>query len=316
MLETIKNFPKQFTVGLEAAKNIKIEKKYNRAVLCGMGGSIIPAEMLALQYSRPNIYINRSYHLPVWAGEEDLVICVSWSGDTGETLSSYENALNRHIPTVAITSGGKLKEQSEKNHTPLVFLPNKKIQPRLAVGFMYSALSQILYNAGFIEDQNNILTNLGQTLDTRKYEERAKELALKISQKTPLNYASYTWKNQAAFWKILFNENCKIHSFWNAFPGMAHNEIAGFNEKNADKFFAIILNDNSDMAEFRESIEKLGSILEEKKYAHEIIELEGKNKLEKIFFNYLLAALTSYFLAEILNIDPNDLSAINKFKNL
>lgn len=315
MGEYIYNFPKQFTKGIELAKDIKLDGDFSQAILCGMGGSIIPAEILYMLQT-PNISINRNFDLPAGVKDSDLVICTSWSGDTKETISSYNSARIKGLQVVVITKGGKLAELAKKDNVPLIILPDEPMPPRLAVGYMYSALVTILADTGIIKNQSEMLQKLESALEPKNLDNRAKELADKISSKTPLNYASFTWKNQAAFWKIFFNENAKIHSFWNAFPGMAHQEIAGFNEKDKDKFFVILLRDPDDDSRQNELIEKLDEILEQAGYAHDTVGLNGRTILEKVFNNYLLAALTSMHLAKNLGVDPEAIEVIEKFKKM
>ena len=47
MKEIILGFPEQFKVGLEGGKKVSLKKKkYKRVVVCGMGGSGLPGEIL------------------------------------------------------------------------------------------------------------------------------------------------------------------------------------------------------------------------------------------------------------------------------
>lgn len=323
MEEYIYNFPKQFAKGVELAKDIKLGGSFSRAILCGMGGSIIPAEILYMPalnelngLQTPNLSINRNFDLPPGVKNSELVICTSWSGNTKETISSYNSAKIKGLPIIVITKGGKLAELAKKDNVPLVMLPNESMPPRLAIGYMYSALVTILAGTGIVKDQSEMLQKLESALKPQNLDNQAKELADKISGKTPLNYASFTWKNQAAFWKIFFNENAKIHSFWNAFPGMAHQEIAGFNEKDGDKFFVILLRDPDDDPRQNELVKKLDKILEQLGYMRDTIDFHGKTILEKVFNNYLLAALTSMHLAKNLGVDPEAIEVIEKFKKM
>ena len=64
-------------------------------VVAGMGGSAIGG-MLAVaalgdRASRP-IIVARDYGLPAWTTTDTTVLCVSYSGDTEETLAAFEAA--------------------------------------------------------------------------------------------------------------------------------------------------------------------------------------------------------------------------------
>ena len=46
------------------------------------------------------------YALPGWAGPDTLVLCSSYSGGTEETLSAYDDAVERGAQRVVATTGG------------------------------------------------------------------------------------------------------------------------------------------------------------------------------------------------------------------
>src|SRR5688572_13490696 len=64
-------------------------------VVAGMGGSGICGDVVAALardgYPRP-VVVHRSYGLPGWVGPRTLVVAVSYSGGTEETLSAYAAA--------------------------------------------------------------------------------------------------------------------------------------------------------------------------------------------------------------------------------
>ena len=318
MRETILNFPKQFAKGIGAAQKISLKQKYSRAIICGMGGSSIPGYILEMAYPKANIQIHPSFDLPSDNfSKETLVLCISWSGNTEETISSYKTAVASGMSVVIITSGGKLKELGSVNNSPIVLMTDDKIMPRNAAGYMYGTVFQILKDVGILDDIRENLETLERLISEKRIEAletRAKQIAENIGDKIPLIYTSYSWRNQAGFWKIFFNENAKIHSFWNSMPSLAHNELAGFNKKDAEKFFIIFLNDKDADNRYKDSLEKLEGILEETGYAHDLIDLEGSSITEKIFTNYILAAFASFYLAKKLGADPESMEMIEKFK--
>lgn len=320
--QTIIDFPKQFETGLNLGREIKLAQKPKNIIFCGMGGSIIPAKILllyldaaGLNLSSPQFSIHRDYDLPNQLAPGTLTICISWSGNTEETISSYQSARQEKLPLIALTKGGKLGELAQKDAVPLILLPEENIPARMAAGYMFSALYSVLAANGLIENETNRIENL-RNLKPSDSDSKANQLSEKISNKTPLIYSSYKWRNLAAFWKIFFNENSKVHSFWNGFPSLAHQELAGFNEEDKDKFFIMLLKDEDDDPRHKKSIEKMNAILRERGYGHEFIEIEGREPLEKIFNNYLFAALTSMHLAQSRGVDPASSEIIDRFKGL
>lgn len=321
----ITDFPNQLKAGFEIARDVRVSS-FRNVIFCGMGNSIIPAEVLfTLLPDLPNsFHIHRDFDLPAWATKDDLAICISWSGNTAETISSYETAKKWELKILAITKGGKLTELAKNNNDLLITLPQKNIPPRNGVGYMFAALLTVLVNSGMIEFNLEELADLAKKLKPKHLEEKGKELAEKISHLTPLIYSSFKNRFLASFWKVNFNENSKIHAFWNYLPNLSHNEIVGFASPSASaawadtviKSFVIMLSDSEDDNRQQKKISVTAKILEEKGIPYQIIKLEGKTRLEKIFNDYILSDWVSFHLAKSRGVEPTETEMIEKFKKM
>lgn len=307
------NFQEQLQLGLSAAKAIPpiSANKYSRLIICGMGGSIMPAEALSMLWlDEPFVYINRTAYLPHWTNLKHTVLCISWSGHTEETIACFEEAYRKNIPVYVITAGGKLAELAKEKNIPAVFLPHKDYNPRNALGLMWSALLTLLSQTAIINHSLN-----SSHFNPLKIETLADSLAPKIGSKTPLIYSSYPWRFLGLFWKIFFNENTKIHAFSNYLPGAGHNEIAGIKEQDKN-FFYLILKDQDDHFFNLKKAEQFAKFLEESQTENTTINISGPNRFEKILQQYLLASATSIQLAKQLGVDPQSTKVIEKFKHL
>ena len=85
---------------------------------------------------------------------------------------------------------------------------------------------------------------------------------------------------------------------------MNHNEINGL-EKPLGNFYILILRDTNDHPRILKRIDIFKQIAQEKGITAEIIDLQGKNNLEKIFNNFLFSNWTSYYLSQEYNINPD-----------
>nr|MDQ3611063.1 mannose-6-phosphate isomerase [Actinomycetota bacterium] len=116
-------------------------------VVCGMGGSGIAGDILAgiagLGSPVP-ILTHRGYGLPAWVGPVDLVVAVSCSGLTEETLSALEEAVRRGCRLLVVgRSGSPLDDLGQRGRA--VFVPvTQGRQPRASIW----ALSTPLIVAG------------------------------------------------------------------------------------------------------------------------------------------------------------------------
>ena len=78
-------------------------------VVAGMGGSGVSGDVLlavAGPYSSIPISVERTHHLPGWVSAMDVVIAVSCSGGTEETLSVAAEAARRGARLVTIAAKG------------------------------------------------------------------------------------------------------------------------------------------------------------------------------------------------------------------
>lgn len=322
MDKIILEFPKQFKIGIERAKNIEIKNKFKGLIICGMGGSALPGDILKAWLRQHEInlplYIHRNYGLPYFANTDQLIICVSYSGNTEETLSSFQSALRENLPLAVITSGGKLAEIARKNNIPLAIVP-AGIVPRLAIGYQFGALLEILSNASIFSDHLNELISLEQVLQVEELKEQGQELAKKIINKIPIIYSSEKNQVLGKIWKIAFNETAKMIAISNNFPELSHNEIVGFEKKNKPqienkKLIAIFLEDGYDYPDILKQMQIVKDILEKDGVKLEAINLTGKGILEKIFSNIILAFWTAYYLALENKVDPLKTKNIEEIK--
>jgi glucose/mannose-6-phosphate isomerase len=321
MREVILDFPKQFKEGLEKARDIKVEGEFGNIIICGMGGSALPANLLItyLPDLKLPIWIHRSYGLPTRANQKSLIICISFSGNTEETISAFEEAQKRNFKTVAITTGGKLSQLAREENAPLVSLPSVKIQPRWGLGYMFSSIVKILSNSGIIDDKSQEILEMAENLKPGKLKSSGQKLAEKLVNKIPLIYSSSRLKALARIWKIKFNETSKIMAFWNYFPELNHNEMEGFSIFNFQfsifkSFYVIILRDKDDHPRILKRMGLTADLLKEKGIGVDFVEIEGKNVLEKIFNNLILSDWTSYYLAKEYKVDPEKVELIEEFK--
>ncbi len=241
----------QLQKGLALAKDIIVEGNFGNVVICGMGGSTLPADLLvSLNKAKIPFYIHKDYNLPKVANENSLVICISYSGNTEETVSSLQEAIEKKFTVIGISTGGQIETLCTKHQIPMVKIPSG-IQPRSAIGYIFSALAKVLSNAKMIEDMSGQLLQASEKLDKvwALLEVDGKNLAKKLVKKVPVIYSSNTLKELARIWKIKFNENSKIPAFYNFFPELNHNEMVGYTnlkKMGAKNFYTLILQDNAD----------------------------------------------------------------------
>jgi glucose/mannose-6-phosphate isomerase len=316
MRQTILDFPKQFRAGLKTAEKTGLKRKFNSLIICGMGGSALGGNILKSwvkdrKLALP-VKIHRDYGLPYWANKSSLIICVSYSGNTEETLSAFRQALIKKLPLVCLGSGGKLIDLCKKERIPFSLMP-KGFQPRMALGLQFSSLLKIASNCGLVPGRTKELISLEKTLDPVSSENEGKRIAKILGNRIPVIYSSEANRHIAEIWKINFNENSKIPSFFNAFPEMNHNEMAGYSSKGKlTSFFRfLMLEDRDDKEKIRKRMELTAKTLGQDEVK---IDIEGRNFFQKTFSAILMSYWASFHLALENKRDPSEMKIVEEFK--
>lgn len=317
MRQTILDFPKQFRIGLESARNVKTTGTFEKIIICGMGGSALPADILNIHLEAKkagiSLHIHSDYGLPYFANKNRLIICISYSGNTEETISAFQEARSKNLKILAVASGGKLAELCKLYKVPIAIIP-AGLQPRMALGFQFSALIKILANCGLIEDDRDEVLGLENFLKPKNLENQGEKLSVKLKNKIPLIYSSRKLKYLARIWKIKLNENAKIPAFYNYFPELNHNEHNQFEGRQSGRLSVIILKNENDHPRILRRMKLLSEMIGAIKIPVEFVEVEGKTTLCKVFNSMLLADWTSYYLALKYKIDPTPVKLNDEFK--
>src|SRR5262249_22266206 len=182
------------------------------------------------------VLVHRSYGLPIVAGDRDLVIATSYSGDTAEVLSATEAALSRGCHLVVVTSGGRLGTLARERSRPPVTLPTG-LMPRMALAYLFLPLLGILKSAdihvvkgGETEEAFGVVDTLAAELGPARptATNEAKRLAAAIGNYLPVVYGGPVTGTTAYRWKTDFEENAKTFAAAGVLPEMNHNENEGW----------------------------------------------------------------------------------------
>lgn len=301
---------------------IRIEK-INRIIICGMGGSAISADIARSAFEKIiPIEVCKSYDLP-YCDKDTLVIELSFSGNTEETLSCLHQAIERSSPIAAITSGGKMQEIVQSKF-PWIRLEGG-IPPRAAVARLFFALIRLLETYQIIPDQrenvkktvSHLIGKAGAIARAVPTEENiAKDSALKINNKIPVIYSITPSLLPLAYrWKCQINENAKYPAFCHTFSEMNHNEIEGWEAIDMNShFIPIILSHLIEKGQIQKRKNLLKKIWQEQNIEYLEFYVEGDNLIEETFSLLYLGDMISYYLAILRNVDPTEIQYINRLK--
>ncbi|MFH1854374.1 MAG: bifunctional phosphoglucose/phosphomannose isomerase [Candidatus Omnitrophota bacterium] len=332
MLKLISGLPEQCREANDIGKATDISKPDHRIdniVFAGLGGSAIGADVVRVYLQNElkiPVTISRNYTLPDFVNKSTLLFCSSYSGNTEETLSSFEDGLKRGAFIITMGSGGKLKERALKNNFTHIDIP-KGIPPRTALGYMSITVLAILTRLGFItpkdkeiEDASSTLAELRDKeigLDVAFEKNISKKLASKLYGKLAVIYGTNDSTEAACVrWRGQIAENSKALASSHVLPEMNHNEIVGWEfPKDALKDMKVIfLRDKNDHPRTKKRIEISRDII--KKSGAEIFEIERNDDgfLARIFSLIYIGDFVSFYLAILNDIDPTPVKEVDYLK--
>ncbi len=324
--QAIYDSPKQFEVGFEIAKDIKVEGDFKRVVFYGEGGSAFPASLVRIlaankRYDSGQLPIsffqNYTYNLTPDSERDALNIFCSYSGNTEETISTLNQAIEKGLPLICMASGGKIEEICKEHNLPFVKLPVPYVgfQPRMGTGYFVGAMLQVLANHGLAADIKDDILKSASGFEPKMegFEKMGMEIAEKVYGKTPVVWTDQMFKELARIWTIKFNEHAKNPAFWNFFSELNHNLMIGYSNL-GNRYFAIMLKDPADDPRNHKRYEVTAGILKEVGMESEILELSGESVFEKLFNSIYLADFTAYYLAEKNGVDPTPVDLVEEFK--
>ena len=320
MRQVILDFPQQFSKALEFTKGVKAERDFNNVIICGMGGSALPADIFQAYLESTGQYVPvtivRNYDLPLSANTDSLIIISSYSGNTEEPVECYRKARERGLQIVGLAKAGKVVEMCQQDNVPLVQYPDDgpDFQPRYATGYVLTSMLAVLANSEKIKDIKEDINKLAKFLETINQEKAGENLAKKIAEKTPIIYSTAKYgASMARIIKIKLNENAKTYAFYNEFPELNHNEmLGGTNPKN--NFHILIFRDPDEHPRNLKRIEITSKLWQDKGIPVDIFDLEGSNTLEKIFYGLNLGDWTAYYLSLEYGQDPTPVKMVEDLK--
>ena len=309
--EQIKSLPAQ----LEWEKVDLDLSLYKTVTFCGMGGSGIVGDLAKAWMEHRGCKIPafsyRGYGLPSWLkGEEHLVVCISYSGNTEETLSNFTTALEREATVVCISSGGKLESLAKENGILHMKIP-EGFAPRFALGYM---LSKALCLLGISEEE---LADARENLQNNYEEikEKGRQIADALYGYVPLFYATPLTEFVAFRWKTQINENAKTQAYFAVIPEIHHNEVEGLNNAEIrEKFSFVVMFDPKDHERVRRRVDITIKILKDRGINPIVIGGEGNSYLARTLYTIHVGDWMSYYLAGKYKFDPLPVKVIESIK--
>jgi glucose/mannose-6-phosphate isomerase len=299
-----------------------------RVLIAGMGGSAIGADLLAAyvetKCSVP-VLIHRDYNVPAWAaGPQTLVISSSHSGNTEETLSSFQMAVENGCRCLSITTGGQLAEATRQAQMALWTFEHDG-QPRAAVGFsfglllaLFTRLKLISDPAAELQDAVNAMQKQQETLQAHipAIQNPAKRMAGQLIGRWVSVFGAGILSPVARRWKGQISEIAKAWAQFEFLPEADHNTLAGTinPEELLSRTTALFLRCPADHPRNRLRLDITRRTFMLEGISTDFFDGKGATPLGNQWTALHFGDYTAYYLAMAYGVDPTPVAALVELK--
>jgi glucose/mannose-6-phosphate isomerase len=314
-------------------------------VVTGMGGSGIAGEVLAA-VAGPGCPVQvttvHDYRLPGWVGAADLVIAVSCSGATEETLSAAEEAVRRGCRLLAVGSkGSPLAALAEQARAAFITVTPSGM-PRSMLWGLSVPLVVAAARLGVLDMPEQAYESAAVELervahlcrpDSEAFVNPAKTLALDLSGTLPMIWGTSPLTGVAAArFACQLHENGKYPAVAGVLPEANHNQVVVFDgpfavgpepvdpelpgpdEAPPVPLRLILLRDTHEHPQVARRREESVRIAAERGIEVTELAAAGDLPLERLASLVQLIDYASVYLAIAIGVDPAPIAAIQELK--
>lgn len=289
-------------------------------IFAGMGGSGALGDIFSAILSKTNIHVCvvKGYNLPKTVNSKTLVVTISISGNTDETLQILDLAHNQDCKLIAFASGGKMEQicvdkniqfrKIEEFHSPRASFPS----------FLYSILN--ILSPILLIKKEDVVKSIEELHETQKkissnnISENNPALSLaKWITNIPLIYYPWGLQSVAIRFKNALQENSKNHVIIEDIVESCHNGIVAW--ENSSVVQPILLRGTDDYIKTKERFLIIEKYFTENKIDFQIINSVDGNILTKIISLIYLFDYSTIYKAILSKTDPSPVKSIDYIKS-
>nr|WP_246497062.1 SIS domain-containing protein [Sphaerisporangium rubeum] len=320
---------------------MKGEGRPRAVVVAGMGGSAIVGDLLAAVCGPgapiPIVTV-RSDRLPGWVGAADMLIAVSASGQTEETLALALEGVRRGCRLVTVgrpeSPLASVAEQASAPHLAVVPVAGAVGRPRanlwgLAMPLLVAASALGLVDVGspVVEATARRLEDIAHRCrpSSESFINPGKTLAMELAGSIPMVWGASPLAAVGAYRlasQVL--TNAKYPAIWGQLPEAAHDLVSAFDgafahrdvfsEESAPTLRLFALRDTEEDPRAAKRRTLAVRLAEDRGVPVSEISAEGEHPLERLASLIGLADYGSAYLAIGFGLDPTPVEAIAELK--
>jgi glucose/mannose-6-phosphate isomerase len=319
-------------------------------VVVGMGGSGIAADVAVAVCGRTcpvPVVPHRGHRLPGWVGPIDLVIAVSCSGSTEETLAATDEAVRRGCRVVTVgAAGSPIAARSDGGRAVHLRVDAHGRMPRANLWGLAVPVLLVLDAVGLADVPRDLLARTADELDriaercapgVDTLENPAKTLALALAGSLPYVWGASDVANVAAARTVAqLAENAKYPGIAGALTEVHHNQVvvmAGVfgslgGEVAEDDIFRdrvddgpgwprmrlLVLRDTDELPQVAARAAASHRVAEEYAVPSSELQAEGEHPLTRLASLVAPLDFATVYLALLQGIDPSPIAPIVALK--
>ena len=319
-----KVYDKWAEIAEESFESNKIPINYENIehiIFAGMGGSGAIGNIFSAIMSKTKIHVNvvKGYVLPTTVNSNTLVIAVSVSGNTAETLALLDSAHKMKCKIIGFSSGGKVLEFCSKNKIEHRLVTQYSSPRASFTSYLYTML-KVLHSTLEIKEKDIFesiiqLKNISKKINSTNLTQSNTALNLaEWIKEMPLIYYPFGLESVAIRFKNMLQENVKIHVMAEDILEVCHNGIVAWEKKSLVQ--PIIIRGRDDHVKTKERVEIIKKYFSQNKIEYkEIISIEGSILSKLINMIYILD-YCSIYKAILVKTDPTPVNSIIFIKDM
>ena len=302
-----------------AAEVRPLEKSIEHVYVAGMGGSGIGADFVAnfiREEANVPYLVGKGYDIPAYVGTQSVGLVSSYSGNTEETLQSFEQMREAGARILCVASGGKLIKYAEELGLDYVQVPDNWPSPRACLGYSVVSQLHVMQKLGVISDRaieevKKSIVLLRRESDEIK--EKAEKIAQFLHDKLPVIYSTDRFAPVSVRFRQQLNENAKMLCWNHVIPEMNHNELVGWRDRN-NKLAVIYFRSKDDFERNQTRIDINKEIIGN--YTDTVIEVfaKGDSLIEQSFYFVHLGDWISWYVSQLRGMDSIEVNVIDYLK--
>ncbi len=331
MLGHVADLPQQLIDGWAAAEAIDLPpafREIDRVVLAGMGGlasgGALFTALVSAECQLP-ITVVRDYDLPAYAhGAHTLVITTSYSGNTEETLTAFEQAQTRGCQMLALSANGQLLERAKKQVVPFIRI-DYQTPSRTAIGWSVASLLNIASHLGWthhfeddLEEAVRVMRDWTADLNAASPIMRnlAKREAGQLMGRMVCVTGAGIFAEVARRWRAQIAANAATWAASEFLPEANHYAIAGLQWPDGfpAKVMALFLTGQVDHPRNAQRVQLTRQAYMMAGCNTDVLTARGESPLAQMMSLIMLGDFMSVYLALLHDVDPSLAVAVAEFK--